>query len=110
MSFGALTLGSQGPQQASSPLFADDVSLVGDAAYPTGGTTGLAALLQAQTKDGRAPFAVIPGDCGGYFVTYDPSTDKLKVFWCAAAGSPMAEVTNATNLSGVTFKFTVLSQ
>jgi hypothetical protein len=90
--------------QPSSPIFHDLLTFSGDASYPTGGTAGFTALLQALFGDHRTPLAIISQDCGGYDAVYDPTNDKVKVY---AANN--TEVANATNLSAVAFKVLVLS-
>jgi hypothetical protein len=90
---------------AQGPVFHTLVQFTGDTSYPTGGTVaGLQTALTTQFKDGRLIQGIIPQDCGGYVVTYIPSTDKLKVY-----SSGGTEVTNATNLGAVTFNLLVLS-
>jgi hypothetical protein len=90
--------------QPSSPTFHDLLTFIGDAAYPTGGSPGFAALLQSLFGDHRTPLAIISQDCAGYDAVYDPTNDKVKVY---AANN--TEVANATNLSAVTFKVLVIS-
>lgn len=95
--------------QPSAPVFYDLMTFAGDASYPTGGTLGFGALIKAFFKNNRQVLAVIGQDCGGYSVCYLPATDALKVYASGASGSPGAEVTNATSLSGVTFNCLVVS-
>jgi hypothetical protein len=95
--------------QPSSPIFHDVLTFAGDTSYPTGGTLGFGAAVKAYYGDGRQVLAVVGQDCGGYFVSYEPSTDALKVWKCAGSAAPAVEVTNATNLSGVTFNALVIS-
>lgn len=108
MSLGTLTLVAQDSQQASSPIYMDTVSFAGESSYSSGGTTGLLAKLQAATKDGRTITAVVPMDCGGYVPTYDPVTDKLKVY--KSAGSAIALAEASGDLSGTTFNLLCLSK
>ncbi len=96
-------------QKASAPTPMDLVSFTGDSSYPTGGYSGFAAKVRTMSGDGRAPLAFIPQDCAGYHPVYDQANDKLKIFWCAGSGAAMSEVTNATDLSAVTFKGLVIS-
>jgi hypothetical protein len=95
--------------QPSSPIFHDVLTFTGDTSYPTGGTLGFGAAIKAFYGDGRQVLAVVGQDCGGYFVTYEPATDALKVWKCAGSAAPAVEVTNATNLSAVTFNVLVIS-
>jgi hypothetical protein len=90
---------------AQGPIFFDTVTLVGDGAYPTGGSTGLQAKLQTLRGDGRVIIEVQVNFAAGYEVRYDPLTDVLMVY--SGAG---VEVTNATDLSGTTFKLTIKSK
>lgn len=103
---GTITRADKTGQAASAPVFVDRISFAGDAAYPTGGTAGFKALLNAVTKDSRTPLAVIGQDCGNNVVSYDETADKLKV----RVGSTGAEVANAFDLSGQTFVVIVISQ
>jgi hypothetical protein len=96
-------VGDQGAQP-SAPTFFDLLTFLGDGIYPTGGTPGFKATVQALFNDSRSPIAVITQDAGAYRATYDQVNDKLKVF---SAG---VEVTNATDLSGTTFHILVISQ
>lgn len=105
MTLGALTLIDHN-SAAQGPLFLDHVSLVGDGAYATGGTTGLQALYQAAVKSKRTIVAIIPGFCGDAVPSYDPATDKLQVQVMSTA----AEAANAANLAGSTYKFCIVSK
>ncbi len=105
MSLGALTIVDKA-NSALGPIFHDRVTLVGDGAYPTAGSLGLLALYQAAVKSKRTIIAIIPGDCGDAVPSYDPVTDKLFVRVMSTA----AEVANTTNLSGSTYKFTIVSK
>jgi hypothetical protein len=111
MAIGALTRDSGDVLSSDQPIFFDSISLVGDNSYPTGGMLGVQAALQAVTKDQRAVLDVRSiGANGGYVPVWDKANGKLMCFSCAGAGTPMAEVANATNLSGVTFKLLVTSK
>lgn len=98
---------------ALGPAFIDEVTLVGDGAYATGGTTGLLAKLRALTLDLRQAYVIISQDHGGgYSLYYDWENDKLKCFYAnndGGADGPLIEVANAADLSGVTFRFWILS-
>ena len=48
---------------------------------------------------------VIPSPTSGYVFEYDYTNSKIKAYWCdydAAADGAMTEVTDTTDLSGVT--------
>lgn len=112
MALGTFTIGDKAGYQPSAPLFVDVVSFAGDASYPTGGSAFDAKWTAAkhQTRDVLAVLAV---DCSGYIPAYDTSTGKLKVYWGDnnnASDGPLVEVTNATDLSGITFKVLVVSR
>lgn len=107
MSLGTMTSNSESAGQG--PVFHDDVSVVGDGSYPTGGSAGVTAKLKALRGDSRAP---ISGQCyaaGGYVVEFDAKNDKLVVYEQDGGGA-LAEVANATDLSAVTFKMTITSK
>lgn len=87
----------------------DEVTLVGDDSYPTGGSTGLKAKLQALRADGRVPVAVLgSGVNGNYQVRYDANVDKL-ILVKGTAGAD-AEESNGTNTSGTTLKLIIISK
>jgi hypothetical protein len=111
MAIGAITVVSK--TQVTGPLNVDQISFAGDGAYPANGTPGFQALVRAALGKGNVTILyLIPQDCGGYIPVYDNVADKLKVYYSDnnnAADGPMIE--NATaNLSGQTFKITVLSK
>ena len=112
MALGTITKTISAGESATVPLMADLLSFLGDSAYPTGGTTGFKALVQANTLDQRAPIAVIGQQCGGYTPYYDYANDKLLVYYgnFDASDGPLIQVPDTTDLSGVTFKVLVLSQ
>lgn len=73
-------------------------TIVGDGAYPTGGTAAINALITAKLSK-AIKLIEIKGVGTGYYLSYDYTADKLKA-WVASTG---AEVANAVDLSGVTF-------
>lgn len=94
------------------PVFYDRVTVVGDGAYPTGGSAGLLAAFRVACGAGRNIFSVIPQDCGGYSVAYDHVNDKLIVRHGdndGVADGPSVEVPNATNLAAVTLNLCIIS-
>jgi len=106
MALDTITLVAGGPHNGDAP-FIDVFTIVGDGDYRTGGTAGFAALLQAKTKDGRVPYAVLPLALnGGYEVIYDKVNDKLLV----VVKSSGVEVADHSNLSGTTFSLLIFSK
>jgi hypothetical protein len=104
MALGTIT--SRDSVAVVGPVFIDRVSFPGDSAYPTGGTTGFLAKLQAVIGADKAIVAVLPQDCGGYTPVYDYTNDKLKVYYSDnnnTSDGPAIEVPNTTDLSGTTF-------
>lgn len=108
MSLGTITRDGAESVIAQGPVFFDRVSFLGDDSYPTGGTTGFDALIQAVVGDSRNVVGVIAEDCGGYLPVY--AAGLLKVYEAAADGNPLDEVGNATDLSSVTFNLLVISK
>lgn len=96
-----------GGNAASDPFYHEEVTIVGDGAYPTGGSTGLDTAYQAldSAHQGRTIVAVVSIDTFGYAVGWDSVNKKLKVY--ASAGT---EQSNAANLSGVTFHLLLISR
>lgn len=107
MALGLLT--SVNAAAAQGPIFYDTVTLVGDAAYPTGGSTGLQAKLQTLRGDGRVIITVSVADGAGYVVHYNNANDKLLLYTQDGAGA-LADVADATDLSGVTLKLVIISK
>ncbi len=97
------TMVSVAKSSAVGPLFIDQVTQVGDGAYTAGGTTGLAAKLQALRGDGRVPVAVIDQSIGANYVVYTPADDKFHVF-VRATGVELANGADA-----VTYKLAIIS-
>ena len=112
MAIGTLTVTSQDIEGPNATHFVDEITLVGDSSYPTGGMTGVQAALRAATKDQRQIVDVRPrGPNGGYDLVWDGDNGKLIAFTVGgSAGAVKAELANATNLSGTTFKLLVYSK
>src|SRR6185437_15313772 len=84
----------------SGGVVIDLVSVVGDTAYPTGGSAGI------QKACGHsATYAVVPIVGTGFDFDYIQASDLLKVYNSGGggAGTKATEVANATNLSANTF-------
>jgi hypothetical protein len=100
---------------ADGPVFYDRCTIVGDGAYPTGGTVAFQALYQAAAKT-----AGILGETGGRTIVhlsnentgeaqelaYNHANDTLTAFVSATA----AEVADTTDLSGNTYNVLVVSK
>lgn len=67
-------------------------------------TSGV-AITPAQVGLGVITSLIIE-PAAGYVFTYAPSTGKVLAYWTGAAtAAVLAEITDATNLAGVTFTF-----
>lgn len=111
MALGAVTLVAA--SKAPGPIRHDVVTIVGDSAYPTGGTAIDAAVATALGVLNYDILAVVPTDSKGYQLAYIRATGKLLVRtgdYNPAADSPFTEVANAVDLSGVTFEVMIVSQ
>ncbi len=107
MALGAMV--SNNAAAAQGPIFYDTVTVVGDGAYPTGGSAGLQAKLQTLRGDGRVIITVSVADASGNVVSYNALTDRLLVY-VQDAGGALAEVANATDLSAVSLKLVIVSK
>ena len=91
--------------QTLEPRFKAHMQFLGDSSYPTGGTTGFAALVAAAA--GRQAVTVISvqriGLCGGFIPVADPVADTLLMLRTALASAAQQEVPDTTDLSGTTF-------
>lgn len=90
---------------ANAATFFDLVSFAGDAAHVAGGTTGLEALLQAKSKDGRVIIGWIDQSIGSHFAVYDYANKKFK---CLVRTTGVDA--GSANLAGVTFKGILVSR
>ncbi len=77
-------------------------TLVGDGAYPTGGTAAFTTFMSTNLAK-SVKIVDVKGIGTGYILTYDYTNDKLKAF-----DGTLTEPANATDLSGVTFDVTVV--
>ena len=110
MALGTFTLSERAGYMPSAPLFVDIIDIVGDSAYPTGGSA-FDAKYKALKHQTRMILAVIPVDCRGFIPAYDSATGKLKFYYNDnnnAADSAGIEVPNATDLSAITFRVGVI--
>lgn len=104
---GTVALTAKSAKAERDVIFVDRITVVGDAAYPSGGTVGLKAALEALTSDTRTIIAVIDaGVNGGYLSRYNVASDKL----IALLGNGAGVLVEATgNISATTFTLVVLS-
>lgn len=93
--------------QPSAPTFVDILTFTGDASVSAGGSPGFGAAVRAYFGDNRTVLAALAQDCGGYLVSYEPATDKLKYWKSAGSAAAMVEATG--DLSGTTFNVMVIS-
>ena len=109
MSFGTFTQGNEAGKSPSDPVFHCAFTMVGDAAYPTGGTLGFAAALSAAYPNrsfSATSIIAARGGATGYVAEYLPATDALKVY----VRTTGVEVANTTDLSAVTFDMYVVAK
>jgi hypothetical protein len=123
MALGTVTLVTNAGGRPTAPLYVLDMTMVGDAAYATGGSSGFAAAVQAAAKAATPALnlvvtkanimGIVPIDLAGYHVNYDKTNDKVIVYYGnndGGADGPAVEVAAAADLSSVTFRFSVLLQ
>jgi hypothetical protein len=113
MAIGTMTLASKDAAAASAPVFVDRITLVGDSAYPTGGSTGVQAALRALTGDQRTILAVFSIALnGGYMPIWDADAGKLLLLNSGAgdAKSLPTEIDNDTDLHTTTLELLVISK
>lgn len=106
MALGTITLVERAAAQG--PLFVDRISIVGDDAYPAGGTPDFESLFQAADSvlSGREIVAVLADDLNGdNALEYDHANDKLFVR-VRSTGAESA----VSDQSGNTYRLTVLSK
>lgn len=108
MSLGTIT-GVAAVGQEGGPIFVERVTIVGDDSYPTGGTTGAEALIQAALGKGSVEIlaAIHQGPVASDFaLSYDKAADTL----VARVWSTGAQVGNSVDLSGVTFEMLIIAK
>lgn len=112
MAFGTITVLKRVGGNSGSPR-TDVITIVGDGAYPTGGTAAFETAVSTALGVGTIDIVgVIMGDCGGYQAVYDHVNDKLKMYradYDAVADGALVEVPNATSLAAVTLQLTIIS-
>ena len=91
--------------QAHTPKFFDFITVVGDGAYPAGGTAGFLAYFRTLVGQQREILAVIDQSLLADAVEYDHVNDKLLVR-VKATGVESA----VANQSGVTYRMLVISK
>ena len=101
MALGAITVADKANSEGT--MFVDVITFNGDGSYPTGGSAFDTVFKDAVKHDRKIMSAF--GYGADNTVEYIPSTGKLKA---RAAGG--AEVANATDLSGASFRVTVISR
>lgn len=106
MTLGAITSVKHGGEKASAPTFHDVVTVVGDGAYPAGGTTGFAALFKAAIGSDRTILAVIDQSQPDTLseLSYDHTADKL-----FARVRTTGVESAVANQSAVTYRLLVIS-
>jgi hypothetical protein len=102
-----LQASAHGPVKFDVLTFVGPNKVGGNLGYTgTVGNAGLAAGLGAIRKNTPTILDVRGVGIGSYTYSYDPDTDMLRIF---TTGTTPAEVVDATDLSGVTFKVLVIS-
>lgn len=90
----------------SAPTFVDFIDVTCDGAYPGGGWP--LDLTSYLAKGATVLEVLAETTAGGYVCKYNRATSKLMAFECAAAGSPVAEISGA-ELNAAVVRLTVLS-
>jgi len=102
-----LQASAHGPVKFDVVTFVGPNKVGGNLGYTgTTGNAGLVTGLGAIRKNSPTIIAVLPVGIGSYTYSYDPGTDMLRIF---ATGTSPAEVSDQTDLSGVTFQALVIS-
>lgn len=120
MAIGTVTLTStKVGGKPSTPTMILPLTMVGDSAYPTGGTGAIVAAIKAAAFTAGIHLGpitkadivgIIAKDLKGYQLGYNSTDDKMVVYYGNndSSDGPMVEVANTTDLSGVTFSFAVV--
>lgn len=102
MAVGAFTIGTEAGGAPSQSVFHEQFTMVGDSAYPTGGTLLFGATLAAQfplRSFSAASVVKVEGRSTTHTLEYIPSTGALKAYVRTSG----VEVANAVDLSAITF-------
>lgn len=104
MALGVITNVKLGGFNPAAPVFHDFLTVVGDGAYPAGGTAGFKATFEAAVGASRTILAVIDQSLLADQVEYDHVNDKLFVR-VKASGVESA----VANQAAVTYRMLVIS-
>lgn len=92
----------RGDVQLGAKVEGSIIDFKGDAAYATGGYVVTPAAVGLKRIIAIVDLGPITAGATGKVVEYDQVNAKLKVLVSAAAASPLQEVANASDQSGVT--------
>lgn len=104
---GTMTNVSHVGEKASAPTFVDLITVVGDGAYPAGGTPGFAALFNTLVKQNRTIVAVHDQSQPTTLsrLEYDFTNDKL-----LARVRTTGVESGVADQSGVTYRLVIISK
>ena len=107
MALSTITVSGSAGGSPSAPVFHDQISLAGDADYPTGGSAFDVAFRTATgVKSTRTIDAVIDvNGPAGHYPVYDKANGKLMMF----VRTTGVEAANHADLHATTFKLLVIS-
>lgn len=107
-------------QSPADPTYVNRISVIGDADYKAGGTSGLLAALRALTKDTRVIvsakhlYSVLAADGTAqttvYVLHYDVAHNKIQAFITTAGAAALAEVADGTDRSTIKDIWEVVSK
>ncbi len=108
LNYAVATLGAQTSGVATRVVFMDQLSVVGDASYATGGyeLDSFFESLVEQTRTIKNVFGHGTNGSTKVDVRWDATTGKMLV----VSTTTGAQVSNATDLSGYTFYLTIFSE
>lgn len=100
MAIGAITISKKGGVKPSAALPVVKFTMVGDNAYPAGGSVGVEAALKVEASQGVTILGVVDVTADAtHYAAWDGTNGKLVVFVRATG----LEVAPAVDLSGTTF-------